>query len=1032
MRCDAVVRAAILTLTLATGAIDAFAQPSTATLTGTALDETHAVLPRVQISVINADTRIERRSVTNDEGVFSVLSLLPGRYSVTAERAGFATVRIPDVALNVGEHRSFTVLMKVGSVADTVVVSSRAVDVQSTAVTTLVDRDFLQDLPLDGRTLHGLLELTPGVVLASGQGQFSVNGQRDNANYFTVDGVGVNTGIAAIPSLGPTAGGTVPAFSALGSTTSFVSVDAVEEFRVQTSGYAAEFGRTPGGQVSLVTRSGTNAFHGSAFEYFRDDALDANDWFVNSLGTAKPPLRQNDFGGVAGGPIVRSRTFFFVSYEALRLRQPQVKATPVPTLSARQSAPPGIQPYLMAFPVANGPNLGNDLAQFAASYSNSSSLDAVGVRIDHTIRSGITIFGRYNDVPSDSTVRGGEIAFNALSSLVSSRIDTRALTLGLTQTLGTSATHEVRFNRSETVGRNFSDLDRFGGAVPPSDAQIFPPFAGPDNAQVTFQLQGPNAGYAVGKNVDNRQRQLNLVDTVSMAKGTHLLKAGMDYRRLTPVLDVLDYSQQSIFSNGATGAISGQANQVFIFSIPVARFPVFDNLSAYLQDTWRISSRATATGGLRWEWNPPPSEANGNVAYTVVGLDNPAIMTLAPLGTPLWKTTYRNFAPRLGVAYQLGRVEGRESLVRGGAGLFHDLGTGPIGSAFQEAAFPYFSMKSLPNVAFPLAASDAQPAPVSMAPPYQNLVVADPNLALPRTYEWSVALEQTLVRGHVLSITYVGAAGRRLLRGETLFRPNPDFGNVSVVRNAARSEYRALQVQYRHPLTRGLQALASYSLARSTDNASNESFGLVPAALIDPAHDQSPSNFDIRHSLSAGVTYLVPSATITGVLGSLARNWSIDSVIRARSAAPVNVVAQPFLFGVRQAARPDLVAGVPLYLHDPTAPGGMRFNPAAFVTPAPGQQGTLGRNALRGFPISQVDLSVRRGVNLRRHKMFEIGADIFNVFNHPNFADPDGLLGDGPSFGRSNSMYNQSVGGLSPLYQLGGPRSIQLSLKYKM
>jgi len=257
---------------------------------------------------------------------------------------------------------------------------------------------------------------------------------------------------------------------------------------VQTSSYAAEFGRTPGAQVSLVTRSRTNAFHGAAFEYFRDDALDANDWFVNSLGVAKPPLRQNDFGGTAGGPIVRNRTFFFVSYERLRLRLPQVGSTPVPTLAARQNAPSAIQPYLMAFPVANGPSLGNDLAQFAASYSNTSTLDATGVRIDHTVRSGVTIFGRYYRVPSVATVRGGEVAFNALSSLVSTRIDTHTLTVGLTQTLGTSATHELRFNHSETAGRNRTELDSFGGAVPPSDAQIFPPFADHDTAQVTFLL----------------------------------------------------------------------------------------------------------------------------------------------------------------------------------------------------------------------------------------------------------------------------------------------------------------------------------------------------------------------------------------------------------------------------------------------------------------------------------------------------------------------------------------------------------------
>jgi hypothetical protein len=1007
------------------------AQSASATLSGTAIDESHAVVPQVQITVVNLDTRVERRSATNNQGIFSVPSLPPGRYTVTGEHAAFSKVVIPEILLNVDDQQSVTLLLKVGPLSDAVTVAvSHTVETRSPAVTTVVDREFLQELPLNGRTLHGLLELTPGVVLVSGQGQFSVNGQRDNANYFILDGVGANAGIAPLPSLGPTAGGTVPAFNALGSTASLVSVDAVQEFRVETSTYAAEFGRTPGAQVSLVTRSGTNQLRGDMFEYFRNEALDANDWFANSLGLPKPRLRQSDFGGATGGPIVRDRTFFFVSYEGLRLEQPRVGITPVPTLVARQRAPPGVQPYLLAFPVPNGQSLGNDLAEFAASYSNAATLNAAGIRVDHNIGRTVTVFGRYWEAPSETRTRGGEGAFNALSSIGASGVDTRTVTTGITQILGQTASHELRVNVSRSTGRSTYDLDDFGGAVPPADTQIFPAFASRANSLILFAMLAPSAGYTLGKNVDNRQRQLNIVDAVSLTRASHLLKAGVDYRRLSPVLDVLNYGEQALFFNGASGAISGHADSVSIFSTPLTRFPIFTNVSAYVQDAWRVSSRMTLTAGLRWELNPPPSEANGNLAYTVVGLESPAAMTLAPLGTPLWKTTYDNFAPRVGVAWQLSTVSGRESVLRAGAGTFYDLGTGSIGGAFQQSAFPYFSSKPLSNVAFPLNSIDAQPAPINATPPYQNLVVADSNLVLPRVYEWSAAIEQAL-GSHTVSLSYVGAAGRRLLRGETLAAPNPNFGNMLVVRNSSSSDYRALQLQYRHPLARGLQALASYTLAQSLDNVSNESFALIPAALIDPNGDRGPSDFDIRHSFSAAATYLLPTATAARPFSWLSQGWSMDAIVRARSAAPINVVAQGFLLGVRQVGRPNLVPGVPVYLDDPAAPGGIRINRAAFTTPVPGQQGTLSRNALRGFPVSQVDVSLRRRFALSQSKTLEVGADVFNIFNHPNFADPDRFLADS-TFGQSQSMFNQSIGGLNSLYQLGGPRSVQLSIRVKL
>src|SRR5262249_14799366 len=245
----------------------------------------------------------------------------------------------------------------------TVEAGAPLVNNESGAVSTVVDRAFVENLPLNGRSFQTLIMLTPGVVVAAtsavDQGQFSVNGQRTDGNNFTVDGVSANFGVTGYPALAQTAGGALPALSAAGGTNSLVSADAMQEFRIQTSSFAPEFGRTPGGQISIATRSGTNAFHGTASWDFRDSGLDARDWFVNFNGLAKPETRQHDFGGVFGGPLVKDRTFFFLSYEGLRLHQPSTQQSAVPDQGARQQAPAAMRPYLDAYPVANGGALGS-------------------------------------------------------------------------------------------------------------------------------------------------------------------------------------------------------------------------------------------------------------------------------------------------------------------------------------------------------------------------------------------------------------------------------------------------------------------------------------------------------------------------------------------------------------------------------------------------------------------------------------------------------------------------------------------------
>ncbi|HKY28335.1 MAG TPA: TonB-dependent receptor [Pyrinomonadaceae bacterium] len=1038
----------------------ALAQSSTATLSGTVEDQKGAVVPGATIALINADQGTQRLMITDSDGSFIFPLLPPGRYSITATATGFAPVERKDVVLNVNDQITIKLRLTVGNISETIQIVDTSILNESPALATTVDRQFVGNLALNGRSFQALIALTPGVVLTktSGneRGQFSVNGQRANANYFTVDGVSANIGVVPTVIPGQSAGGSLPAFSAFGGTSNLVSIDALEEFKVQTSTYAPEFGRTPGAQVQILTRSGTNDFHGTLFDYVRNDALDANDWFNNARGLPKPATRQHDFGGVLGGPVLlprfgegghqpgyngRNRTFFFFSYEGLRLRLPQSASTFVPSLAARQNAPAALQPFLNAFPVPNGATLANGFAVFNSSFSNPAKLNATSIRIDHTVNDRFTLFGRYNYAPSETIQRG---VGTSLSTVNPIRNRTQTLTFGNTFAASAHVSNDFRVNWSRTNGASFFFVDDFGGAVIPSDGVLFPSFATRDDAQIQFILRGTtNSNFRVGTVADNVQRQFNLVDNLAVVFGRHQLKLGVDYRRLTPIFDSANYAQTLQFA-GIAGALSSTARSVDILGTMGPLVPVFTNLSIYSQDTWKLSRRLTITYGLRWEYNPPPTELTGISPIAVTQTDDLSKLALAPSGTPLWKATYNNFAPRFGFAYQLRQRAGRETVLRGGVGIFYDLGDGPAANAFSAISPFRASRPTLFNVPFPLS-SDQVAAPLfSSTPPFNTSIVFDPNLKLPRTYQWNFTLEQSLGAKQVLSASYVAAVGRRLLRQIEVESPNADFVLVDVLTNGATSDYHAMQLQFQRRLSRGLQGLASYTWSHSIDIASNDSGVHPPDQIIPLELDRGPSDFDVRHAFTGAVTYNIPDIIKGGIGKSLFGNWSVDAILSARSATPVDVIYTTFTsFGFTEQLRPDLLLGVPLYLDDPAAPGGRRINPASFSIPATERQGTLGRNALRGFPVYQVDFGLGRQFRLTERSSVQFKAEFFNIFNHPNFGDPNGTLdffagfAPNPDFGLSQSMLGRSLGsgglsgGFNPLYQIGGPRSIQLSLKLK-
>lgn len=1023
------------------------AQTENSTLSGVILDPNGAVVPDVEVTAIRIETNTTVTTKTNDAGIYVLPGLVPGHYHLQIRKPGFKEIALETFELYVQDKLQQNFTLEIGSVSESVTVSAGGINVNTTdaSVGTVVDQKFVESIPLNGQSFQTLISLAPGVTAVPGgrtgsNGEFSINGQRAESNYFTVDGVSVNTGAAPLAGLNSAGlGGAVPSETAVGTTQSLVSVGDLQEFRIATSTYSAEFGRSPGGQISFLTRSGTSEWHGSAFDYFRNSALDANNWFNNNAGLPKTAERQNDFGGTLGGPIAipgfhpKDKTFFFVSYEGLRLRIPQPAVTfDVPDTYLRQNAPSALQPLLNAFPVPNQPEAANNcpagscLALFKGAYSSPASLDAGSIRIDHKFGERLTIFGRYSDSPSETATRSS----TNLANLIAQSFDVKTLTLGATDFLSSRYSNDFRFNYTWNHGRSAYSLDNFGGAQPISPSQLFSvPLPASYNFG-TILYFGTLPGFNVSP-FRTRQDQLNLVDSASASYGAHIIKLGVDFRRLTTFV-YGNQLQDALYFFSPTDVLTNSASLAFVQTFDVTE-PIFTNLSAYIQDEWRTTNRLHLSLGLRWEWNPPPGNGAGRGPFTLNQVTNLETAQLAPAGTALWKADYHAFAPRLGIAYQIHESQGRETVLRAGVGLFYD--TGNTQGALGLGAVGFSSNRLLSGVGFPLTPAQNRLPPPSTDSPYNTYVVAfAPDLTLPSTLQWNVSLEQALGARQSLTVGYVGASGRDLLYSRYLTPNNPNLtpNGLYLVTNGAVSNYNALQVQFQRRLSRGLQILTSYTWSHSIDDLSSNFSSYEPPI-------RGNSDFDVRHSFAAALTWEIPGSYRSSVASAILEHWALAARITGRSALPVDVFGGFGVLpnGTNVYIRPDMVSGAPLYLYGAqcaeipgaTCPGGRTINFNAFATPS-GESGNEPRNFLRGFDLWQTDLAIQRDFPLHERLKLAFRAEAFNLFNRANFGNIQNNLGAGQAlFGQATGTLNTQLGGLNPLYQLGGPRSLQLVLR---
>ncbi len=1041
----------------------AFAQAGAANVAGIVEDSTGARIPDAHLKLINVLTGTENDSATSKDGVFLIPGVIAGTYTLQIERQGFSTAQVTGLNLNAGDTKNLLIRLRIGSVSETVEIDASGITLNTADATmgTTVDRKFVTNVPVNGRSFQDLITMTPGVLTQSPQaiasplganGGLNVNGQKTNTNNFFVDGVSGNFGAAdlsgarKIPS-----DGSLPGLTAIGTTQSLASVDALEEFRVLASSYSAEYGTAPGGQFSLATRSGAETgekcIHGSLYNYRRFNASDSIDWFesflefrdVFGLGYSdRIPYHQNDVGGTIELPIViphrpnRLPLFLFASFEEIHVHQP----TPylqqyVPTMQIRQSGPEALRLIWSDFPdpVFIPSEAYPYISPYAGFVSTPSDLRATGIRLDWKAPNGFSAFLRYADSPSNNQEAN-------LSSVIATHTFTRTVTAGLIEQLTQGRNNDLRLGFSKSISQANTTLESiyagfYPGASVPTDllSDLGVPTSNTSaRGQVYIHIPGTGESTIDVDQASSALRQWNPRDIFSLQTGHHFWRFGVDYRHIVSNVNPASLSVEADFFDDDSLS-NNLASDISITRTRPAT-PVFNEFSAFVQDEWKVSKRFTLSPGLRWEVDPPPHGKGGADAYTLLGsLASPATLQLAPRGTQLWHTSWLNLAPRFGAAWSVDNKPGQETVLRAGAGVYFDTDNQPASEAFNAIGFS--ATNHLENVPVPVTQAQLDFTTTPSAPYINTTAFAFPrHLQLPYTLQWNVSIDTALGRNQTLNASWVGAGGRRLLQEQriNIGSQNPRFGEINYFPAGVSSNYQSLQLKFQRSITPGVQALASYVWAHTIDLGSTApEFPLA----------RGNSDLDVRQNLQTVISWQQHPRSGDWVFRHLLAGWSADGRLSVRTGFPVNLMGNLFsdpATGDRYYGGVDLVTGRPLYLHGTQFPGGRTFNGGpgaavpAFELPLGTGEGDAPRNLVRDFGNFEINAGVGREFHFSNWLNLHLRGEAFNLLNHPSLGYIDPVLTN-QLFGQATLLLNQSLGSSGPLYQPGGPRSIQFSAR---
>jgi hypothetical protein len=971
-----------------------YAQLETGTILGTITDASGAVVPNAPITVQNQGTSISL-NVTSDGYGNYVAPVLPiGTYRVTVAAAGFKTQVKENILLRQADRTRIDVTLEAGAVTERVTVTAEAPVVESatTALGGVVSSQQVSELPLNGRSLTSLIGLAPGVVMLGAATQRSMNGVSqdrlfESGSRFLVDG----------GDSGQVDSDVVDSAYASAARVTRASVDAVDEIVIQESSFSAEYGQAMGGVVNFVTKSGTNQFHGSLFEYFRNEKLDARNYF-NVPPALKPPFRLNQFGGTIGGPILKNKLFFFANYEGVRQRLGVFQNVFVPTAAFRATLSPAVLAEVNQLPLPNGPASPSEprLAQFIRGISNQLTEDTGSAKVDYQINSSDRLSVRYNKNESFTQTYYGVGAGQyrpVPANLQTAKVTyTKAISPTLLNEAG------VALNRGVWYAGAAGNAALVSSPIVPSVAGMAA--LGP----TLFDLPVANTSYTFS-------------DTLTWIKGRHSVKAGFQIIR-NQDNKAITHQSEALFTT-----LTNFANNV-PFELVTLGQPRMGMRNTYndffVQDDIQASKHLTINAGLRYQYDTTPTESHGRLANF-----NPATGQLFPLGTPLFDAPKGDFGPRVGFAYT--PFSSKKTVIRAGYGLFY--------SSFVAAA-AQSNPSDIPGISQSTAVVPPAANPIA-AFPFPALTPATSGYALyafpfnwkeSYTESWDFNIQQGLGANSVLQVGYVGNRGLHLSPFNELNRVNPatglrkypQFATITNYFDGENSNYNALQVSFRRRLTRGLTFNVNYIWSHALDESGSAAVGSVPQNDANFRGEYGNADYDVRNSLQFDYTYQLPTAPlIPKVIGS---GWQVNGLTVMRAGFPYNVTCGCDPTGIGTASgRPDLLPGVPVVPANFNLPTN-QLNIGAFATPV-GHFGNLGRNVFVGPSAYNWDFSLFKNFVVFEKQKLQFRAEMFNLFNTPQFSNPGASIAAPATFGKTLSTI-PAVGGF------GSNRQIQFALRY--
>ncbi len=1013
-------------------AIAAFAQSNTGSITGVVTDPNGAVVPNATVTVTNQGTNETRTVQADADGRYEVPSLPTGVYTISSASSGFQTATVKDLRLAVGEVARADIAMGLSGVDAVVTVADQTrVDTESSTIGDTIDISRITDNPVNGRDFTSLLATVPGSVQSTNQFQTSINGIPSTFGGTSVLVDGIDAGRVDL-------NGTSNVLGRVESRVNRVSMDSIQEIQVLEQSYSAQYGEALSAIINPITKSGTNDIHGSVFDYFRNERLDANDFFNNAQNFSRSRLRLNQFGGSVSGPIKKDKFFFFANYEGVRQTRGILFTALTPTQSFRAGIAPALAPVVATLPLPtapftfpNTPAPSTELGFYSAQKNGKLREDTGSVKIDWLYSEDSQFSARYNINDSNTTTPYG---------------------VGTDQTAdGTLRVQLFKLSHNYTFSPNIVNEAAFG-----INDNRTNPGAGPSTLPIFSFLFADSAIANIGPAQFNQIRTgtvYQFLDTLNIVRGNHSFKVGADIR----------LNRRSAESRPQTTYQFGSIADFKVnspFSVQTGGNPELnfanENFSFFFQDDWRVHPRLTLNLGLRYQVSTVSREKDGYLQNFDL-----ETLTVTPRGEKIHDADTNNFGPRVGFAFDL--FGNQKTVLRGGYGIFHNRELPASFGSPQANSFPSVGINVLDLFGFGYCVNGTASIAYPINPAIYNgcgtaaKYSIERDLKTAEAQQWSLNVQQDLGFG-VLQVGYVGnhvthlltdgvVSPRNLNRADIDFlglfglRRLPQFGDIFLVGSYPSSNYNAMQVTFKRNLSKGLRFNANYTWSHAIDDVVG--FFKDYQDEFDTSGERASSDQDVRHNFVFDASYDIPSARNLfgdGVPRWLGDGWQVATISQFRTALPVNVTNSGGVFG-GFSYRPNIVPGL-----DPYSPSTAtcpqrsvpecQFNPAAFANAGRFTPGNTPRNYLRGREFAQVDFSVAKNTTLWENTSLQLRMDVFNLFNKTNFADPSGGLLEGSTpdtlrptafFGRSVSTVGSQLGGL---LGFGGPRQIQLSARF--